>query len=445
MHFSEIFIVSGTESVLIYKSFRLDTDVKTKDVFLQTLKEPGTNILPHFKLKETYFFNIKRGGLYFVATSGHEISPIMVIEILCRLYSILKDYCGTVTEDSVQSNNLLILEILNEFADSGYVQIASTEKLQPYIQSRPVMVKQTREVTSDITSRVFGIETKVSPGSSSIRSVVMSPVTDMDSVKNELYIDIIEKLTAVINANGTASTLEVSGEMIVKNFVNGTPQIKIGLNEDLDILEGKSKGYGDHVQLDKCNFHPCVKLEEFESSKVIVMVPPVGEFSAMLYSTCGEIALHVPFRVLAFIDDAENSRDKILTLRLKNELPSNYNAVKVIIRLKVPTCVNRMSQQLNEPDQTAELTENQEIVWAIKKFPGRAEYVANFRLINSTSSEIKKYDIGPIRMDFEISGYTCSGLQIKGLKVQEMGKKINLNKWIRLITVSDSYVIKLWP
>lgn len=39
-----------------------------------------------------------------------------------------------------------------------------------------------------------------------------------------------------------------------------------------------------------------------------------------------------------------------------------------------------MSQQLNEPDQTAELTENQEIVWTIKKFPGRAEYVANFRV-----------------------------------------------------------------
>ena len=47
-------------------------------------------------------------------------------------------------------------------------------------------------------------------------------------------------------------------------------------------------------------------------------------------------------------------------------------------------------------------------------------------------------------MDFEISGYTSSGLQIKYLKVQEMGKKISLNKWIRLITVSDSYVIKLW-
>jgi hypothetical protein len=31
-----------------------------------------------------YFYNIRRGGLYFVTTSGHEISPIMIIEILCR-------------------------------------------------------------------------------------------------------------------------------------------------------------------------------------------------------------------------------------------------------------------------------------------------------------------------------------------------------------------------
>jgi hypothetical protein len=47
-------------------------------------------------------------------------------------------------------------------------------------------------------------------------------------------------------------------------------------------------------------------------------------------------------------------------------------------------------------------------------------------------------------MDFEISGYTSSGLQIKYLKVQEMGKKISLNKWIRLITLSDSNSNKIY-
>lgn len=40
------------------------------------------------------------------------------------------------------------------YQDFGYVQIAKTEKLQPYIQSCPEIVKQTREATSDIASRV---------------------------------------------------------------------------------------------------------------------------------------------------------------------------------------------------------------------------------------------------------------------------------------------------
>ena len=31
----------------------------------------------------------------------------------------------------------------------------------------------------------------------------------------------------------------------------------------------------------------------------------------------------------------------MLTLRLKNELPSKYNAVKVSLRLNVPACINR--------------------------------------------------------------------------------------------------------
>jgi len=41
---------------------------------------------------------------------------------------------------------------------------------------------------------------------------------------------------------GMASRLEVSGSMTIKNFISGSSQVKIALNEDLSILEGKSKG-----------------------------------------------------------------------------------------------------------------------------------------------------------------------------------------------------------
>lgn len=33
----------------------------------------------------------------------------------CRLYHVFKDFCGVVSEDSLQENLLLILEVLNEY------------------------------------------------------------------------------------------------------------------------------------------------------------------------------------------------------------------------------------------------------------------------------------------------------------------------------------------
>lgn len=51
-----------------------------------------------------------------------------------RLYSILKDYCGTVTEDSVQANNLLILEILNEFAVGEFYNLYTSLKIDCFTE-----------------------------------------------------------------------------------------------------------------------------------------------------------------------------------------------------------------------------------------------------------------------------------------------------------------------
>ena len=36
------------------------------------------------KLEDIYFYNIRRNGLYFVATSVSEISPYLIVEVLSR-------------------------------------------------------------------------------------------------------------------------------------------------------------------------------------------------------------------------------------------------------------------------------------------------------------------------------------------------------------------------
>ncbi|KAJ8308970.1 hypothetical protein KUTeg_013844 [Tegillarca granosa] len=407
-------------SECLYRKNRCDSRNDSKETFIQKLKNNKNGQLPpHFEENGICFYFVKKSSLYFVATSRTNVSPILVIEILTRIQHVLKDFLGVITEESVRANNLLVMEILDDIMDNGYVQLASTEKLRPYIQSNTVISKSTREPTKDIGSRMFGIEMRVAPGTASNKPVI-GPTADQ----------------------GTPVRLEVNGAISMKNFLSGGSAIKLALNEDLSISSGDSlKAYGTQVQLDKCTFHSCVKLDLFEESRVLLIQPPVGEVPVLTYSVSGDVALNLPFKLSPFVSDLDGSRDLMLTLRLKSEIPSNTSAVNVVVIVPVSRNVNSVSQHLSGPGQTAEyISSDKKILWKIKKFPGKTEMIAQFRLINQTSGQIHKQDIGPAVLEFEVSGYTCSGLLIRYLKMPD---RENARRWMRYITVADSYVIKL--
>ncbi|OWF43363.1 AP-4 complex subunit mu-1-like [Mizuhopecten yessoensis] len=443
---SDIFIVSCHNTVLAAKSYRFDCEGTSKDVFVQKLREVRSSQLPpHFKENGTTFYYVKRNSMYFVATSQADVSPIFVIEILSRIYQTCKDFCGVVNEESIRVNSLLVFEVLDEILDYGYVQLATTEKLRPYIQSDPVIIKSTREPTSDLGSRMFGIEMKVTPGSASSKPLVSSSA-DSEHKKNEVFVDVIERLTAVINSDGTVSRLEANGSINMKNFLSDSPEIKIGLNEDLAIKAGALKAYGDQVQLDHCSFHQKVKLEEFEKSRVLKIQPSVGELSLMTYSVSGEGALSPPFRISPFVDNTDSSQDMLLTVRLKSESPVNTQAVNVCVRIPVPHNTTSVSQHLDGPGQMAELRQkidNKNIIWKIKKLPGQTEVMARFRVINQGNGKLNKQELGPMVVEFEISKYTCSGLKVRFLHIPVQDPNNTPHRWVRCMTVSDSYLVKI--
>lgn len=440
---SEIYIIAGKYEVLISKSYRGIPNKANKALLINRLKEGDEgSIPPHFKIEDVHFYNIHRNGLYLVATSDSEISPYLIVEVLSRFYHVCKDFCGVVNEQSIRANVLLVYELLDEYINEGYVQLATTDKLRPYIQSEPVIVQKEKSPADDLSSRVFGIETKVTPGSSSNKPVVKA-AKEGENRQNELYMGVIEKMVAVINKDGSTARIEVNGSVNIKNFLTGSQVIKVGLNEDLVVARNLEKGYGNQVQLDRCTLHKCVKEEEFRNNKVLVIHPPVGEFAAMTYSVSSDLSINQPFRLLHFIGDAQGSRDLAVTLRLRSDIPANTEALNVKVIFPVPAGVTSLSQRLDSLNQSAELqTQERQVVWKINKLPGKTETVAQFRLINQGSGKLSRDDVGPISLEFEISGYLSSGLQVKYLKILGGDKSSGPQRWVRTITASDSYIVK---
>lgn len=53
--------------------------------------------------------------------------------------------------------------------------------------------------------------------------------------------------------------------------------------------------------LDDCNFHECVRLDEFESSRTLSFFPPDGEFTLLNYRITGEF--RAPFRIFPTVEE----------------------------------------------------------------------------------------------------------------------------------------------
>lgn len=98
-------------------------------------------------------------------------------------------------------------------------------------------------------------------------------------------------MTVLIGSTGTVLRADVDGVINMRAYLSGVPECKFGLNDRL-VLDKANRQRGDAigqipsvgpgaVELDDCHFHPCVRLEGFESNRTISFIPPDGEFELM--------------------------------------------------------------------------------------------------------------------------------------------------------------------
>ena len=93
--------------------------------------------------------------------------------------------------------------------------------------------------------------------------------TDVKYAQNEIYVDIIEEMDAIIDKHGQQISSEVSGTIVCNSRMSGLPDLAMHFNNP-DVL-------------DDCSFHPCVRYNRFERDKVVSFVPPDGVFELMRY------------------------------------------------------------------------------------------------------------------------------------------------------------------
>ncbi|XP_018607142.2 AP-4 complex subunit mu-1 [Scleropages formosus] len=440
---SQVFILSSKGDHLIYKDFRGEAKSDVVNVFYQMVTDLPADQPPVLMTHEgLHFIHVRQGGLYCVATTTANVSPFTIIEFLNRLTALIKDYCGSLSEKSVRMNFALIYEMLDEMLDYGYIQTTSTDILKNFIQTEAVSSKPFS--LFDLRSvGLFGAETqqsKVAPSAAASRPI-MSSRGDQEG-KNEIFVDVVECLTVVIGSNGVLMKADIQGEIRVKCYLPSCSEMRIGLNEELSIGKSQLRGYGAAVRIDECSFHQAVRLDEFESYRILKICPSQGEQTVMQYQLCDDLPSAPPFRLFPTVE--RDSGDRLLIyLKMRCDLPPKSYAVNVSVTIPVPKGSVSLSQELSSPDQSAELQPSCKVIqWEIPRFPGGAQLSALFKVEVPGLSAASLLEVGPVCMSFELPKHTCTGLQIRFLRLSPAQPGPS-QRWVRYLTHSDSYTIRI--
>ncbi|KAG8175996.1 hypothetical protein JTE90_020778 [Oedothorax gibbosus] len=420
MSASAIYLLDLKGKVLISRNYRGDIDMSAADKFMTLLmdKEEEGCITPILSHNGTTFMYIKYNNLYLVATTKKNANVALVFVFLHKIVQVFIEYFKELEEESIRDNFVIIYELLDELMDFGYPQTTDSKILQEFItqeshkmeaQPRPPMA-----VTNAVSWRSEGIKYR----------------------KNEVFLDVIESVNLLANANGNVLRSEIVGCIKMRVYLSGMPELRLGLNDKV-LFESTGRGKSKSVELEDVKFHQCVRLSRFENDRTISFIPPDGEFELMSY----RLNTHVKplIWIESVIERHAHSRVEYM-VKAKSQFKRRSTANNVEIIIPVPTDADSPKFKTTvgsvkyAPEQSA-------VVWSVKSFPGGKEYLmrAHFGLPSVESEDLEGKP--PIQVKFEIPYFTTSGIQVRYLKIIEKSGYQAL-PWVRYITQNGDYQLR---
>lgn len=443
---SQFFILSPRGDVIVRREFLGNVPRTSAEIFLRNCKfwKDGDEAPPVFIVDGVTYLHTREGGLQLVATTRDNVSPTFVLEFLRRMCTIIKDYCGLLTEDAVRKNFTLIYELLDECLDYGVPQSTSTEALKTFVLNEPVVVAPPASFPRPLLGFNKG-PTGV------FKSVLDTSRTD-GKKREEIFVDVVERVTCTFNASGYIVSSQVDGSVQMKSYLSGNPPVKIKLNDDL-VIARRDNPYGSgqadlghSVYLDDCNFHECANLESFDIDRTISLVPPEGEFALINYRTTR--GFKPPFRLHTTIEpDPMTDSKAMLTLRLWCEIPADKAASGLEVEVPTPPYVQRVHCDVDSTGTSSQSWDYSEkthlLKWKFKKCHGGHEYVMRARLtLERPYGPSLRNQVGPVNLKFTIPMYSASRISLKYLQILKRDKNYNPFRWVRYVATSNSYTFR---
>ena len=205
--------------------------------------------------------HIMVGSLRFLCPMSHDLDPLISFAFLHKAADVLQDYLvgskdpALLTEDLIRQHFDIVYQLMEEMLDGeGNVLLTEINALKDIVVPPRWLDKIANKV---------GLNSSPEHARMSLASPVPWRRTNSRYSKNEVYLDMIESIEGVIDANGCPVALDVWGKLTCSAWLSGMPELLVSLNHP-SLLELPA-------------WHRCIRQQTWEKQQKLCFVPPDGE------------------------------------------------------------------------------------------------------------------------------------------------------------------------
>ena len=424
------FLISNTGEVLIEKHWRGITSRSVCDFFWDEVNKYETKeeMPPVVATSKFYLISIYREDIFLLCTATNEVQPLLCVEFLHRVFDIFEEYFGTVEETSIKENFSTVYQLLEEMMDFGYPLTTEPNALKAMIKPAG-LISRIAAATGSLSGNVSDILPDGTISNMPWRK------TGVKYAQNEIYLDIIEEIDAIVDRHGVIVSSEVSGSIAANSRLSGVP--------DLALV------FSDPGLIDDCSFHPCVRYGRFERDKVVSFVPPDGAFELMKYrvNIQGQIQAPIYCQPQVTFDFSTNRGDILLivgqraqsSLIFPGSVGRNLGLVIEEVSISIPFSRSVRTANLTVTAGSVLFDESSKVArWTIGKLASdKMPQLSGTILLqpNSTSEEAP-----PIEVQWKVPMASVSGLTVATLQLTN--ERYKPYKGVRTIAKSGKFQIR---
>ncbi|CAL5330063.1 unnamed protein product [Camellia sinensis] len=390
-----IFLLSDSGEVMLEKQLtghRVDRSICAWFWEQAISQGDSFKLVPVIASPTHYLFQIVREGITFLACTQVEMPPLMGIEFLCRVADVLSDYLGGMNEDLIKDNFVIVYELLEEMIDNGFPLTTEPNILREMIPPPNIVSKMLSVVTGN-SSNV----SNTLPGATA--TCVPWRTMDLKHSNNEVYVDLVEEMDAIINRDGALVKCEVYGEVQVNSHLSGLPDLTLS--------------FANPSILNDVRFHPCVRFRPWESHQILSFVPPDGQFKLMSYRV--KKLKSTPIYVKPQLtSDSGTCRVSVL-VGIRNDPGKTIDSITV--QFQLPPCI--LSADLTSNHGTVNILADKTCSWSVGRIPKDKAPSMSGTLVLETGLE-RLHVFPTFKVGFRIMGVALSGLQIDKLDLKNL-------------------------